>query len=546
MVQEERDYKVYPDRRYFFTMLVLLNTAVLLLLFLYIAHTRNVDGDEGLYLEAARLVAQGKKLYIDFFFQQMPLTPYFYAGWMKMFGFTIFSSRCLSALLTAGSAFFVFWYVARRTRSPLLLTLTGIFLFSNGLFLAWAPVIKTHPFNVFFLTASVVLLLEWKNSEAQKVGWIVGVGILAGLGVNSRLTLAPYIPLFALFIFIFSKNKRLKNLGVYFVAILLTSIPTLYYIFLDPQLFLRYNFYFHTKIFPRIASDEFRLTIAKNVFFQTQMVILMLGLYGGLLLESLKGWKKFIYSDQFFLAVVVLGFSLIHLFTATPFTQYFSAIIPLLIIALLPVLEKIVAFPASFRVCFLAPLVLVYLVFARPLFHFELDSIGSLNPLWKLDHIESAVRGLKKYIQPGEYCLTWWPGYAFLLNCQSVPGMENHMREHAIYNKISWKTLDKYKMRSGEEVIQDLSESKYPYVVYGVYLLNTPYKEYVDYLLDVNYRLEKQIKGVRLYVRRSPGVDPILEGGEWASRERVKMIGSRVPAEHLRLQKFRADRNRHP
>jgi hypothetical protein len=367
---------------------------------------------------------------------------------------------------------------------------------------------------------------------------------LIGLGVNCRLTLAPYVLLFALFIFVFSKKERLKNLGIYFFAILLTSIPTLYHLLLDPHLFLKYNFYFHTKIFPRIANDEFRLKIAKDVFLKPQIVILVLGLYGGLMIESLKGWRKLLLSDEFFLAVVIFVFSAIHLFTATPFTQYFSAIVPLLVLGLLPVLGKVVEFSAAFRTCIFAPLIVVYLSCAQPIIHFELYSVGSINPLWELSNVKAAVQGLKKYISPGQSCLTWWPGYAFMLDCQSVPGMENHMREHAIYDGIPWRTLNEYKMRSGEEVVQDLDDGKYPFVIYGVYLLNTPYKEYSDYLLGENYRLEKEVGGVRLHTLRFPGVDPIIEGREWAAKSRFRIMGNRFSAQHLRLQKVRPEAGR--
>jgi hypothetical protein len=324
------------------------------------------------------------------------------------------------------------------------------------------------------------------------------------------------------------------------LAILIVSIPTLYYVFFDPWLFLKYNFYFHTKVFPRIADEDFRIKIAKEVFFQPQIVILVLGFYVGLMLESLKGWRKFLLSDELFLVLIILGFSIIHLFTATPFTQYFSAIIPLFVLSLLPLLEKVMEWPASFRTCLFVPFILVYLGFAGSLMNFELYSVGSLEPIWKLSDINSAVRSLKKYIRPGEYCLTWWPGYAFLLGCQSVPGMENHMREHAIYDGISWKTLNQYKMKPSEELVQDLGDGKYPFVIYGAYILNTPYKEYGDYLLSKNYHLEKEVKGVRLYTLNSPGVDPILESRDAAGR-RFRLIGNRISAQHLSLQNFRPE-----
>lgn len=43
---------------------------------------RLVDGDEGAYLLAARLVMEGKLLYHDFFYAQTPVIPYLYGSWI--------------------------------------------------------------------------------------------------------------------------------------------------------------------------------------------------------------------------------------------------------------------------------------------------------------------------------------------------------------------------------------------------------------------------------------------------------------------------------
>jgi hypothetical protein len=44
--------------------------------FLFVARHRLIDGDEGFYLLAARLVLQHKTPYLDFFYPQAPLLPY--------------------------------------------------------------------------------------------------------------------------------------------------------------------------------------------------------------------------------------------------------------------------------------------------------------------------------------------------------------------------------------------------------------------------------------------------------------------------------------
>jgi hypothetical protein len=68
--------------------------------FLFIARHRFIDGDEGFYLMASRLVLEPKTLYLDFLYTQAPLLPYAYGLWMKLFGISWFSARSFSAMLT--------------------------------------------------------------------------------------------------------------------------------------------------------------------------------------------------------------------------------------------------------------------------------------------------------------------------------------------------------------------------------------------------------------------------------------------------------------
>jgi hypothetical protein len=55
--------------------------------FLVMARYRLIDGDEGFYLMASRLVFESRIPYRDFFFTQMPLTPYLYGSWMLVTGY---------------------------------------------------------------------------------------------------------------------------------------------------------------------------------------------------------------------------------------------------------------------------------------------------------------------------------------------------------------------------------------------------------------------------------------------------------------------------
>lgn len=464
--------------------IAVINTVLMSLLFYFLAGIRNVDGDEGLYLEAARLVAQGKKLYLDFFFQQMPLTPYLYAGWMKIFGFSLFSGRALSALLTALAGLAVLLFAARKTQKLWIINLVAVLFFANGMVLAWAPVVKTHPLTMLGLTTSCILLLEWR--KRQTFGLLILSAVAIGLGVNGRLTLGPLLIYYFLFVLFSSKNRRWLNGTVFFLTVALISIPTFYYFYSDPQLFIRYNLQYHTQVYPGVVDSVHRMYTVENLIQQIQFLFLIAGAQGVILLFAKKKFQGFWNSDEFFILLLIFIYFATHMASAEPYTQYFVAVVPLLILLFIPLFE---AGQNSSKV-FVVPLVgiflLIYLFQARPNMDFEIASMLSDRPEWKIENINRVVRRAKKVVKKGDSCLTWWPGFAFMIGCDSAPGMENHMRNYAV-QRLLGKELKAYKMMSDEELLAAIQNGKYHVIIDSLYHIDSPYYEDIRVALAQNY-----------------------------------------------------------
>src|SRR5271169_5534396 len=87
----------------------------LLCFFLYVSRHRFIDGDEGFYLLASRLVLAHKTPYLDFLYTQAPLLPYVYGMWIKFMGLTWVSARTLSALLSVALGLAVYGHVCQET-----------------------------------------------------------------------------------------------------------------------------------------------------------------------------------------------------------------------------------------------------------------------------------------------------------------------------------------------------------------------------------------------------------------------------------------------
>lgn len=508
-------------------LLVAANAVPMLVLFIWQAYTRNIDGDEGLYLEAVRQILEGKRLYFDFFYQQMPLLPYIYAGWAKLFGLSLLSARWLSLLFFLGAGVWTTAYVGKRCRDPLLICLVALLYYASGMVLAWAPVFKTHPLNVFCLVGSAICLLEWRSGGRVSLTRVVLAAALLGVGINSRLTLGPYAVFFAGFVFFGNPAHRWRDTLAFTLVVAVVSIPTFYFFWQDPDQFLRFNLTYHTQIFPGVVGVEKRVATAGKVFLPIQMFLLLGMAQLGLLMRARSGWGAFLADDTSFWGAALALFIAVHMSAAEPFTQYFSAAVPFAILAGLPVLEWIRARLRGWGMALFALMVAAYLSGSRGTQYFEIFSMGSMDKSWQLETILPASQAAQRLIPPDAECLTWWPGYAVFAGCRSPAGMENHMRNHAIDVGIPGSTLEKYKMMSDERLAADLSERRFPYLIEGVYRIRGPFADYIDVLIEENYRLMTQVRGVKIYRARSKPLKQVI--GETLQRAPRKGEGKRSP-----------------
>lgn len=119
--------------------------------FLVVARHRLIDGDEGFYLMASRLVFEHRVPYRDFFFTQMPLLPYVYGLWMQIAGRSWGSARIFSAILAALLGTILFACICRETRRPAVALLAVVLFTSSTLIFAWFTIVKTFALAAIFL-----------------------------------------------------------------------------------------------------------------------------------------------------------------------------------------------------------------------------------------------------------------------------------------------------------------------------------------------------------------------------------------------------------
>jgi len=72
-----------------------------------IGRLRLIDGDEGYYLQAARLVSGGQRIYTDFSTRRCRFGAHVYAAWFWLWGRGCTSARLLASLLAVGTGLLV-------------------------------------------------------------------------------------------------------------------------------------------------------------------------------------------------------------------------------------------------------------------------------------------------------------------------------------------------------------------------------------------------------------------------------------------------------
>src|SRR5271166_580539 len=202
---------------------------VQLMLFAAIAYSRFIDNDEGLYLLAVKLVAHGKRPYLDFFFQQMPAMPYVYALWSRIVGLSWTSARMLSALLSVALGGLLYWHVERLYSRKTLACLAVLLYALNNLVIAWHSVVKTYALSNFLLFCAYLLVFpETRRSS----GWRAFFGgVLLAFAVDTRLYLIAVAPVFMASLYFSGARSRgrVKNVWLFALGIALGLLPNLFF-----------------------------------------------------------------------------------------------------------------------------------------------------------------------------------------------------------------------------------------------------------------------------------------------------------------------------
>jgi hypothetical protein len=491
---------------------------VMLGVFLLISRYRFIDGDEGFYLLASRLVFEHKVLYRDFLYLQTPLLPYLYGLWMKAAGVSWISARILSGLVAALLGTFLCADACIHTRKwPAGLCAAALFVSCTSIF-AWLSVVKTYGVSSLFLFLSYMILSRRSTTSAQ---WACAFsGLFLGISADARSYMAGLIPVFLWWIYRELGISNRRAVLFYFVGgFSIAVLPNLYFLAVSPGAYFFDNLGYHAVRSHAGLIGDYReklVTLARVVAIGgpegngiQAFMLLTISFVSVFIIRRTRAATRL----AFQLTAVL---SLISLFPTPTYVQYFCAAMPLLITATVCSASDLLDFlkvgqarkmVTSFLLACLGIFISLSVGDVRRYLVTGDGVIGLLGAQdainWRISTVSAISRAIDEITSPGESVMSFWPGYVFESKASPLSGLENNFGLF-VSPALSPRHLSEYHIVSHEEINAELSAREPRVVVLG----NQDYigEDMVPYyrrVLQINgYILVRAIGGTSIYLRQ--------------------------------------------
>jgi len=486
------------------------------------ASLRFVDGDEGYYLLASRLILDGKWPYKDFFYTQMPLLPYVYGIWMKATGVSFYSGRALSALLSIVLGLML-CYQAKELTHRRSMAILALLLYSfSALAVEWFPVVKTYALSTTLLFAAYSAVPDSDSNHKHLRHFIAGM--LLGLAFATRSVLLAAAPAFLVHVFLTTNSRRDWMTGLlslcsgFCVSVAACGILLV----ADAQGFLFGNLGYHAAridFSPSIWIGQkldqlaglFLLRSARQGLDNQFPILLFLNLLSARLYFT--GGSRFKLSLSLVLCLFV-GTMVIP----TDSVQYFVVLMPFLILNSLYVVNAVMASLTTDQqqiqkdIYRWGLVILLFAYFAAwPIKVYDFTVSGYCVPGikhekdaydWKIDTIDLVAQQIDRLALPHEQVLTWWPGYLVDSKATVVPGLENHFGREAA-NLVSQAEAARYHMLPDSQADELIDQAKVRIIVLGNWAPNNK-DELRKRLTQNRYANVARIGDTEIYLRDQP------------------------------------------
>jgi hypothetical protein len=477
-------------------LLVALGLAALLI---PIGRLRLIDGDEGYYLQAARLVSEGKRIYTDFFYPQMPFGAHVYAAWFWLWGRGWYSARLLASLLAVGTGLLVLEILLRTCGRKRWAVVGAAVYLVTGLAAGWFTIAKSYGLTAFLLSLGVLLL------EAAQTPLLVACGGLAlALAFECRLYVIVAFPCALLFLL---RRHGFSRRGLKFVLALAAGAGTGMLLLLPYVVRDWHNSYFGNWTYHGLR-DFGQVGFINNWPNKKETLWSLLYLDKGRLPGSLQFLVVTVaalwalvspYSGRNRLATYLwLALFLTSLLPSPTDPQYFCLLVPFLVVEAVVALASLRAWKAW---ALLAALAIPYLIFgARDLKRYT--TTGEAVPgVWTQDRvarwsIPTVLTVAQKIDAAGKPLgASWWPGYFVTTRTPLISTLANDFGFRAA-PRLPPQERRRIGIVTHDEVVGMMDQHVPPLFVRG----NWSAWPAAGYLPTKGYRLVDSFQNVSIYV----------------------------------------------
>ncbi len=449
-----------------------------------ISWARLIARDEGFYTVAAKLVAQGKHMYHDFFYTQTPLMLDLYALWLKLFGSTWHVARGCSLLLTL--LILVLLTIRVRTLIGPIWTVPAALLFTlSHMVFGWLLIVETFALSTLLL---FLCYLVWTTNRLSPTWRAVLCGVLLGLATSARLFFLGVGAIFPYLFLVETKDNyraSLRLLVIFCLGVLIGLIPCIPHALRGFELFWFNNVGYH------LSRSDYDLAGAlknkwvvfksvlgikdSNQFIGASYTVLLIGAFCHACLAR--------YSKRPLDPAIPFAWALfaLNLVPTPSYVQYFCTLTPFLIIPTLLFARELIQFAETKALISTKVLVTIFLALAlylsfrdvrADIAKFCVDGVGvpgigiARNVQdYRISSMERLARLIDKNLPTGGVAIALWPGHLFASRANIYPGLENHFGLNVGDETIDPLRRQFLKVLSRQDVIEAVAAGRADLVV---------------------------------------------------------------------------------
>jgi hypothetical protein len=440
--------------------------------------TRGLDGDEGFYLSAGRHVFEGRRLYADVFYPQMPYLPWAESVAFHVFGVSLWTGRALSigaAALAAAILTTVVWQVERSLGAAVIAAYLAL---AHGVSLHMLALAKTYGLgNLCLLAAYAPFALGRSHHSA----WALAAGAAAGCAVGVRLPAAAAAVVLAALAW----NAGRRPFLAFGAGAILGSFGWLMAAVQAPDQFWFCNVGFHSLRrevvgFVPIAAQKAGV-IAKWVFWPQHIILWFLVAVA--LWRGPRRWGP---------VACLIALAAAYAAATPTYLQYIVQLIPFALLAAGPALVWL----WSKRWPALAVLALYLVALYPSVSHVPRDvGLGLKRRLWDLATVSDVVQFVQARTGPEDSLLSWWEGYPVLAGRPGFIGVG--FWEANVAKKIDAASARRYHVMRQEDVGALIRDR----VPAAIVTTTDNWRNHRD-AIDAGYLLAHQAASIEVYLRR--------------------------------------------